>query len=463
MKPKNRIKIVFTLAFAAVAILAASSNAEPIGELGILDSTANGGINPVTGAPWAKGDTYRLAFVSEATRDATSPDIEDYHTFLQGIADTSPLGLAGATWRCLGQSYNDPDRTVNTGITAPGEAIILVDGVSVLWNNSTSLGTLENLFQMTETGGTYIGRVATGSSRKFGDPGQPKIEHGINNNLTQWWQQYNGLQTDQWHFYALSDPLVIGAGAPTNISPEDGSTLDIGNVDLLWENIDPNNPADPVYVDVWFGTDPDPKNGAKVVTAEPNVTSVTVDASVADTYYWQVVNYINGPGHINEPNGIEGEVWSFISTDDLPPSSVDAGVDMITWSGEPVPLDATVVDDGESPLTYAWSASPSDGVVFVPSATVEDPTVTITKATSNPSTVTLTLAVNDESYDPTPVEDTMDIDVYDDACLTAIGAGLDPIGPADFDSNCITDLRDYAILAAKWLVDYALAAPVPKP
>ncbi|MGB1130239.1 MAG: sialate O-acetylesterase, partial [Haloferula sp.] len=49
------------------------------GQLGVLDlSTTNGGINPVTGQPWAVGDTYRIAFVTDGTRDATSPDIADY-------------------------------------------------------------------------------------------------------------------------------------------------------------------------------------------------------------------------------------------------------------------------------------------------------------------------------------------------------------------------------------------------
>jgi len=57
--------------------------------------------------------------------------------------------------------------------------------------------------------------------------------------------------------------------------------------------------------------------------------------------------------------------------------------------------------------------------------------------------------------------------------------GLAAEHPTDFDENCVTDLRDYAVLAsawpddsnleelaemtAKWLVEYALTAPVPKP
>ena len=53
--------------------------------------------------------------------------------------------------------------------------------------------------------------------------------------------------------------------------------------------------------------------------------------------------------------------------------------------------------------------------------------------------------------------------VYDNACQAAIGKGLDPIGPTDFDANYITNLKDYAVLAAEWIVDYALTAPDPKP
>jgi hypothetical protein len=57
----------------------------------------------------------------------------------------------------------------------------------------------------------------------------------------------------------------------------------------------------------------------------------------------------------------------------------------------------------------------------------------------------------------------MTIDVYDDACKVAISIGLATENPTDLDKNCITDLRDYAILAAKWLVDNALTAPIAKP
>ena len=145
--------------------------------------------------------------------------------------------------------------------------------------------------------------------------------------------------------------------------------------------------------------------------------------------------------------------------------SVDAGVDMITWSGQGVLLAPTVENNNkeepQAALTYAWSADPDTGVVF--SATdVEAPTVTITKATDNPSAVTLTLAVNNVGRLEPALEDTMTIDVYDDACeaAKAVGTVLDE---TDFDANCITNLADFAIVALDWLSDYAITAPVAKP
>ena len=143
--------------------------------------------------------------------------------------------------------------------------------------------------------------------------------------------------------------------------------------------------------------------------------------------------------------------------------SVDAGVDMVTWSGQAVQLDPNVVNNDtqvpQRPLSYAWSAELPDGVEFSDPAALA-PTVTITKATDNPSVVTLTLAVTLEGKDP--VTDTMTIDVYDDACLAAIDLGLAVIDPTDLDENCITNFEDIAVMATTWLVDYTLTEPVAK-
>jgi len=137
------------------------------------------------------------------------------------------------------------------------------------------------------------------------------------------------------------------------------------------------------------------------------------------------------------------------------PAIIDAGIDMITWSGEPVVLDATVINNSDpvAPLTYDWSANPAEGVVFDPNAYVEDPTVTITRATDNPSAVTLTLAVNTvDGLEVNVVTDTLTIDLYDDACRAArLGRWLDVDYPADLHGDCIINLKDFALIAEQWL------------
>ena len=138
---------------------------------------------------------------------------------------------------------------------------------------------------------------------------------------------------------------------------------------------------------------------------------------------------------------------------------VNAGPNMITVSGLAVPLDPSFIDD-YTPTSYLWTTDAPAGftVVFDPSAIVEAPTVTITQDTpSNPSTVTLTLLVNGSD------EDTMKIDVYDDACPAVKAAGTAELDPTDIDANCITGLADFALLAKTWLDDYTLTGPAPKP
>ena len=252
--------------------------------------------------------------------------------------------------------------------------------------------------------------------------------------------------------------------------PEYGETLYTGDVELSWTNFLGAGDANDVWVNVLFGTEPNELSPdydmtliVDATTPEGiNATAVTVDLSGDPaTYYWQINSYINGADEINDANMIEGFLWIFNTTNDMAPESVDPGIDMITWSGQEVLLDATVVDDGASPLTYAWSADPAEGVAFSdPGA--EDPSVTITKAPGDVVTVTLTLAVHDE-YNTTPLEDTLAIDVYDDSCLAAIfGMSLAADNPVDLNKDCVINLEDVAIVAEKWLLDNSSTGPVAK-
>jgi hypothetical protein len=150
--------------------------------------------------------------------------------------------------------------------------------------------------------------------------------------------------------------------------------------------------------------------------------------------------------------------------------SVDAGSDMISWSGALVALDPNVVNNDtnepQGALTYLWTAEP-DGIgdpnldVAITDANQEDASVTITKtATGDATVVTMTLSVTLEGKDP--VKDTMTIDVYDDSCQAAKAAGPVEFDITDIDENCITNFADFAVMAATWLDDYTLTEAVAK-
>ena len=272
-------------------------------------------------------------------------------------------------------------------------------------------------------------------------------------------QEANG----DWYVTAIS---------PMNPTPAYDSTVPDGSVDLSWTNLDPNSPGDSVWVDVWFGTEPDKLSLAysQVVTTEENWTTVNVSAPVIGTapttYYWQVDSYIYGDPDVvnyNDPNisVIEGDVFKFHVSDDFPPTVVIDTEDAITWVNEPVDLSATVTDLGSSPspLHIEWTSSDA-GAVFSPSNTVANPTVTVDNAAG---AVTLTCTVWDDDNGVGEADsDTVIVTVYADACEAArVGAGLAAQYPLDAVADCVINLKDFAVMAAIWLEDYALAAPAP--
>lgn len=234
---------------------------------------------------------------------------------------------------------------------------------------------------------------------------------------------------------------------------------------LSWTNL---APADPNNTDVYVKVYCDQNNPPTTLVAEGSgstTSGATVDTTALGTFYWIVDTYLDGNGTATG-DITTGIVYTFESWADAPVESVDAGADMISWSGEPVELSSSVVDDGKSEITYSWSVDPNTGVVLteVPddgddlTSNAANPTVTITKATNNPSIVTLTFAVHDAGNPETIVEDSMRIDLYDDACKAAIAAGQLLAG--DLDADCITSLSDFAIMAETWLIDTSLPGPV---
>jgi len=114
--------------------------------------------------------------------------------------------------------------------------------------------------------------------------------------------------------------------------------------------------------------------------------------SVDTLGYWRSVaeSPANQDYHYNrnaETFMLVGDAMGRAMAEMLSPYSVDVGPDMITWSGEPVKLDATV-QDGVAVESFTWSADPDDSVVF-DSKSIEAPTVTITKPALTLTTLTI--------------------------------------------------------------------------
>ena len=180
--------------------------------------------------------------------------------------------------------------------------------------------------------------------------------------------------------------VIIDRPGVEIISPTNGDTVNISDsLPLIWANMDPVDGND-VWVDVWFGTEPNDLHPVPdfdlVVEKGLNTESVIVDASAVDTYYWQVNSWIYGADKLDDANMIIGSVWSFDTTTDPAPTVEIHTPAKMTWSNNPVGLDATVTDSGLSELFIAWSADVPDGidVEFDPaSADTEDTTVTLTK------------------------------------------------------------------------------------
>jgi len=197
------------------------------------------------------------------------------------------------------------------------------------------------------------------------------------------------------------------------------------------------------------------KNGASY---NGHVTGTAIVAAAGTATYSFTSNYDYGI------NTLAAEFEEKYIDPRLP--DVDAGIDMISWSGAAVQTDPCVVNNSDplTDLVYAWTASPSDGVVFTPNdggdgstSSALAPTVTITKTTgtSYATVVEMTLVATLDGVGS--MDDSIDIDVYDDACKAA-AAVVDSFvyDPGDFNHDCKTDLYDFGMMASQWLVDFSI-------
>jgi hypothetical protein len=246
---------------------------------------------------------------------------------------------------------------------------------------------------------------------------------------------------------------TITSTDPLARTPKMDAVVPVGDVDLSWINVG----TSPVYVAVYFGTDP--ANLTRVTDPNTSIdtTTLTVNAPVTDEYIWRVDTYDSTPG--TDPNDpIIGDTMYFFASDDAAPTVVMDTVPMATWIDEPVQLNITVTDDGKSPVTFLWDSS-DPNAVFSPSNTVEDPTVSMDYLSG-----LFTVAVTVSDGNPLGLTDTASVSIYcaSSPCAAARagnGMNLAVAYPADIVPDCMHDLADFARLASEWQLGYAPTEP----
>jgi hypothetical protein len=219
-----------------VTVVDDNPNGGPLtGQLGVLNLSANGGINPVTGSVWQAGDQYRLAFVTSQGTQATSTNIASYNAFVDGLADDA--GYNGIDWRVIGSTnlVAARDNTLtDPAVYGTGVAIFAMDGTTKIVDNYSDLwdGSLDAHISFDENGNSKTGGVFGGSENNGTQRGSGRVLGGstesppkvtIGNTtapLHRWMVQFNALTTSTLPVYALSEVLTIGVTSPLDeISP----------------------------------------------------------------------------------------------------------------------------------------------------------------------------------------------------------------------------------------------------
>ena len=157
-----------TLLATAFAMIVGTADAASLqSQYGILDLTANGGINPSTGVAWQAGDKYRLAFHTNDTINGVSNDPGVYDAFATAQAQQRAELATSTGWTAMvwvnteagvpqaadfnniqpgeSQVSNPADRggyadtTGGSGIGGAGVGVFAMDGTTAIARNNADI------------------------------------------------------------------------------------------------------------------------------------------------------------------------------------------------------------------------------------------------------------------------------------------------------------------------------------
>lgn len=229
---KNLLTLI-VLSFAA----GHAARAELKCQIGILKPTVLAGNYPGTLGRWKLGDQYRFAFFTSGTTTASSENIETYNSWVQSLADASPLGIGaaqGVTWKAIG-STPTVDARDNTGtnpnIFGTGFPIYLLNGQTLIAKSNPDLwdGYISSIINITEqgvvkTGWPFTGTYKDGTKSVTTDSwswnplggtqligNELAVGQGNSSSTSAWiWRIWTGDAPSVLQgMYALSEPLTI--------------------------------------------------------------------------------------------------------------------------------------------------------------------------------------------------------------------------------------------------------------
>jgi hypothetical protein len=166
------------------------------------------------------GDQYRLAFVTSATRGATSSNIADYNAFVTTDANSVPaLAALGTTWTAIAStaSANADDNTNTNPSMDPVGVPIYTLGNTLIASTNTALwsGSITNPISFEDNGSlaTVVVWTGTGKNGSAYSPyplgATPYVEFGDPTQARQEWIQYDpNPPTVLQPLYAMSGVLT---------------------------------------------------------------------------------------------------------------------------------------------------------------------------------------------------------------------------------------------------------------
>jgi len=185
-----------------------------------------GGIAITTPAGLLPGETFRIVFVTDGTMAATSTNIADYNSFVNGMsgADGATYDGVTVTWSAIAstamESASANIGSIDTPIYLSNGT--LVSAASDLWSGSLTNPINTDLAGTTFASGTTVFTGATASGGIASIPlGSSFAEVGDVNSTTSNWISYQnppapGANAD--HFYAISGILTVdGVPEPSSL------------------------------------------------------------------------------------------------------------------------------------------------------------------------------------------------------------------------------------------------------